>query len=346
MSKHQTPPFIEHNVSLKRFNTFGIDVKAQHMAHVDSIEKLHAILNFSTGQNTPTLVLGEGSNLLFIDDYQGLVLRNAMKGIEKINEDKNFIWLKVGGGENWHGFVIYCVENNYGGIENLSLIPGSVGATPIQNIGAYGVELKDVFVECEALHLQDQTLHKFTHRDCEFGYRNSIFKNKFKNQYMITSVMLRLNKDPVFNLSYGALKKTLEEMDIGTLNIKAVSDAVMKIRRSKLPDPKQIGNAGSFFKNPEISQTKFTKLKEKFPDIPFYILSTNDIKIPAGWLIEQCGWKGKRFGDIGVYERQALVLVNYGQARGHDIHELAKKIQSSVYERFDIELIPEVNIID
>lgn len=336
---------IRENVSLKPYNTFGIKANGRYFTKIHSEQNLRALLTDFALPVSKILVIGGGSNVLLLHNFDGLVIHNQISGIQQIREDDQHVWVQVGAGENWHQFVMYCIRHNLAGIENLSLIPGDVGAAPMQNIGAYGVEIKQVFEELTAIELQTGKQIKFNYSDCQFGYRNSIFKNKYKNQFIITTVTFRLNKHPTYEISYGAIKKTLEDMQIKELSIKAISDAVIKIRRNKLPDPKQIGNAGSFFKNPEIDPVLYQRLKAKFPDIPSFATHTNKIKIPAGWLIEQCGWKGKRFGDIGVYNNQALILVNYGQGTGQAIYELAEKIQRSVYERFNIQLEPEVNII-
>ncbi len=272
-------------------------------------------------------------------------MKNEISGIETIKEDEEHIYLRAGAGENWHRFVMYCVDKGYAGIENLSLIPGNVGASPMQNIGAYGVEIKDVFYELEAFHIKDGELRKFSRDDCAFGYRESVFKNKYRGQFVITRVTYRLSKQPKFNTSYGAIQQELDKMGIQSLTIKAISQAVINIRTSKLPDPKEIGNAGSFFKNPQVKKQELNRLQETFTNIPFYEVDEQHVKIPAGWLIEQCGWKGYRKGDAGCYPKQALVLVNYGSATGEEIYELSEKIMNSVRERFNIILEREVNII-
>ena len=289
--------------------------------------------------------MGGGSNILFTNDFDGLVLKNNLKGITLVEETADHYLVKAGAGEVWHQFVMHCVTNNYAGLENLSLIPGNVGASPMQNIGAYGVEIKDCFYELEALRAADLTLHTFSNAECRFGYRESVFKHEYKNQFIITSVTYKLNKIPVFNTSYGAIEKELQEMGVNELSIQAISKAVCNIRSSKLPDPAKIGNAGSFFKNPEITGDKHNVLKEKFPGIVSYSLSNGNFKLAAGWLIEQCGWKGKTFGDAGVHKLQALVLVNYNNANGNEIYNLSQQIMDSVKEKFDVTLEREVNII-
>ena len=360
---------ILENISLKSFNTFGIDVKARYFAAFSNVEELDELLTclpdrqapdsgpaYRTGR-LPTLILGGGSNILFIKDYDGLVLKNEVTGIEKINEDEDHVYIRAGAGENWHQFVLHCIENNRAGVENLSLIPGNVGAAPIQNIGAYGVELQKVFYELKAFHLKEKTNYTFGLKDCEFNYRDSIFKRKYKDEFAITSVMLRLNKKPVFNTSYGAVEQELEKMGVKDLSIKAISQAVINIRSSKLPDPAEIGNAGSFFKNPQIPLHEFRELKRKYPDMPSYPVDKNFIKIPAAWLIEQCGpdnpdgnwdgtsWKGYRKGDAGCHPKQALVLVNYGHAMGKEIYHLGEEIRESVKEKFGVLLEREVNLM-
>lgn len=338
-----TKTLIQQKAPLTNLNTFGININADYFASVQNVQTLIDILSLEYIDKLPKLILGEGSNILFTKDYHGLVIKNDLKGIHLIDQDDNHVWLKVAAGENWHDFVMYCVQQGYGGIENLSLIPGTVGAAPIQNIGAYGVELSNVLTQLDALNLQTGAIRTFTNQDCQFGYRNSIFKNTYKGQYVILSIMLRLDKKPTLHLDYGAVKDTLQQMHIVQPTIKAVSDAVMTIRRSKLPDPKALGNAGSFFKNPIISHAHFVELKKQFPKVVHFSVGKNDaIKISAAWLIEQCGWKGKRFGDSGVYEKQALILVNYGKANGVEILDLAHKIQASVQTQFGIALEPEV----
>jgi UDP-N-acetylmuramate dehydrogenase len=335
-------PF-ESNISLKPYNSFQIEAVARHFARFESIGSLTELQSVTKAQ--PVLLLGGGSNLLFTGDYDGYVLKNEMKGIELTREDEEYFYVKAAAGENWHAFVQYCVAHNYAGLENLSLIPGNVGASPMQNIGAYGVEIKDVFEELEAWHLQDHQLQTFRAADCAFGYRESVFKNKFRNQFAILSVTFRLRKKPVFYTSYGALEQELEKMKLQELSIRAISDAVIRIRSSKLPDPAQIGNAGSFFKNPIVSNTEFAALKNAYPTIPGYPAANDQTKLAAGWLIEQCGWKGYRKGDAGCYDKQALVLVNYGHATGAEIFDLSAGIIQSVQDRFGVALEREVNII-
>jgi UDP-N-acetylmuramate dehydrogenase len=332
---------IRENISLRPYNTFGINATARYFASFQNIAELQSLLQQVEGEH---LILGGGSNILLTDDFNGWVLRNEVGGIEVVKEDADFIYLKAGAGINWHQFVLFCIENNFAGVENLSLIPGNCGASPMQNIGAYGVEIKDIFHELEAFHIKDKALHKFGLDDCAFGYRESVFKRKYKGQFVITSVTYRLQKEPRFNTSYGAINQELEKMGIQQLSIQAISQAVINIRSSKLPDWKEIGNAGSFFKNPQVSNTKFEILKEQHPSIVGFPQG-NGTKLAAGWLIEQCGWKGYRKGDAGCYSKQALVLVNYGGATGKEIFDLSANIIQSVKKKFDIELEREVNVI-
>ncbi|GGC03286.1 UDP-N-acetylmuramate dehydrogenase [Dyadobacter sediminis] len=336
---------IQTNFSLRHFNTFGLESTARYFAEVRSVDELTEILLDPVWQQTPKFILSGGSNVLFTKDMDALVIHPDIRGIEKIKEDDANIWLRLGGGVNWHVFVMYCVEKNYGGVENLSLIPGTVGAAPMQNIGAYGVEVKDVIVSVEAVAVNDGTLRVFSKEECRFGYRESIFKKELKDQYIITNVTFKLSKNPVLNIAYGDIQKTLQELNVTEATIKDVSNAVIHIRRSKLPDPAQIGNAGSFFKNPEIAETQFSALKNRYPEMPGYPVNDRMVKVPAGWLIEKAGWKGYREGSIGVHERQALVLVNYGGGNGNDIKRLSEKIQDSVEEKFGIRLSAEVNFV-
>lgn len=331
------------NVSLKPFNTFGIEAKASKFQTFGTVEELQHLLKLVGNQ--PLLILGGGSNLLLTQDFQGYVLKNELKGISVVKEAEDSIFTEVQAGENWHQFVLHCIEKNWAGVENLSLIPGTVGAAPMQNIGAYGIEIKEVFDSLKAVEIASGVLHTFSKEDCQFGYRESIFKKSLKGKYVITSVTFKLSKKLEFNVTYGAIKDTLKEMGVTELSIKAISDAVISIRQSKLPDPAKIGNAGSFFKNPEVEKIDFEGLKAEFPGIPGFQLPSNKIKIPAAWLIEQAGWKGRTFGEIGVHKNQPLVLVNYGNGKGNDLKDLAYKIRASVKDKFGIELTPEVNII-
>jgi UDP-N-acetylmuramate dehydrogenase len=334
---------IQENVSLQPYNTFGINSTARYFVRFNSTDELNEIFSSNINETTK-LILGGGSNMLLTKDYDGLVAKNELKGIEVTNEDEEYIFVKCGAGENWHQFVLHCIKNNFAGLENLSLIPGNVGASPMQNIGAYGVEIKDVFHELEAYSIADKTVVKFHLQQCEFGYRESVFKRKHKGQFIITSVTFKLFKKPRFNTSYGAIQQELDKMGVTELSIRAISDAVINIRKSKLPDPKEIGNAGSFFKNPTIPSDQFDKLKEQFPTIVGYA-AKDEVKVAAGWLIEQCGWKGYRKGDAGCHAKQALVLVNFGNAKGDEIYTLSSEIIESVKDKFGIELEREVNII-
>jgi UDP-N-acetylmuramate dehydrogenase len=331
---------IAENISLRSYNTFGIDATARYFATFANQDQLAELLDFTPA---PPLILGGGSNVLFTRDIDGLVLKNEIAGIELVHEDEEHVYVKVGAGEVWHSFVQYCLGRGWAGVENLSLIPGSVGAAPMQNIGAYGVEIRDVFHELEAYSIEEHKVYTFTCNDCEFGYRESIFKGKYKDQMIILNVTFRLNKAPVFHTSYGDIRQQLEKMGVNELSIRAVSEAVIHIRQSKLPDPKQIGNAGSFFKNPTVSKEKFEELQVRYPAIVAYPRPVG-IKLAAGWLIEQCGWKGFRRGDAGCHAKQALVLVNYGNATGREIYDLSEEILHSVEEKFGVRLEREVNI--
>lgn len=344
---------VQENFSLKPYNTFGIDVKARYFLRFNSVEKLMEATTSpkESGVFRPNLILGGGSNILFTKDFDGLVLKNEISGIEKIKEDEKYVYIKCGAGENWHQVVLHCIENNWAGLENLSLIPGCVGASPMQNIGAYGVEIKDVFHELTAFHLLENGNYTYRVKDCEFGYRESVFKRKYKDQFVILDVTYRLSKQPQLNTSYGAIEQELEKMGVTKLNIKAISQAVINIRTSKLPDPKDIGNAGSFFKNPSVTKEKFMQLKQQFENIVGYENADGTVKLAAGWLIEHCGpqdsvsWKGFRKGDAGVHAKQALVLVNYGNAAGSEVYDLSEKIINNVVSKFDVKLEREVSII-
>jgi UDP-N-acetylmuramate dehydrogenase len=342
---------IQENFSLKHYNTFGIDAKARWFVSFKSVSELNEALTSNLKPRTSNLILGGGSNVLFTKDFDGLILKNDIKGIEKIKEDNDHVYLKVGAGENWHQFVMFCIQHNWAGVENLSLIPGNVGASPMQNIGAYGVEIKETFHELKAFHILEKANYTFGLKDCQFSYRDSVFKNKYRDQFVILNVTYRLNKIPKFNTSYGAVEQELEKMGIKELSIAAISQAVINIRSSKLPDPAVIGNAGSFFKNPSIDKEKFDDLKAKFPNIPGYQNFNGSIKLPAGWLIEHSGpeqgisWKGFRRGEAGVHEKQALVLVNYGNATGKEIYDLSEEIFQTVSEKFGVELEREVNMV-
>ncbi len=313
---------------------------AKRFVEITSIEELKKIIT----QETDLFLLGGGSNMLLTSDIEKLVVHLNLKGIIVNDTKSDVVFVTAEAGENWHNFVTWCISQNYGGLENLSLIPGNVGTSPIQNIGAYGVEIKDTFHQLEALEIATGKIAVFTNKDCEFGYRNSVFKNKYKGKFIITNVTFKLTKkNHNINISYGAIKDYLQNIKKPTL--KNISEAVISIRQSKLPDPKEIGNSGSFFKNPVVALNDFQILKTSYPKIPHYVVSENEIKIPAGWLIEQCGFKGKRFGETGVHKKQALVLVNYGNATGKEIYELAKKIQQTVLNKFAVSLEIEVNVI-
>lgn len=332
------------NASLKPFNTFGIDAKAESYCDVSSVEELNTVLK--EHHSNPLFILGGGSNMLLTNDIEALVLHINLKGIEVVSQTESTVVIKAMAGENWHNFVLWCLKHNYGGIENLSLIPGNIGTAPIQNIGAYGVELKDVFLSCEAINIDNQTTRTFTKLDCNFGYRESIFKQELKEQYIITSVNIELTKTKhQLHTGYGVITNELEANGINKPTIQNISDAIIAIRQSKLPDPKEIGNSGSFFKNPIITTEEFAYLERNFPEVPSYKISESAIKIPAGWLIEKAGFKGKRINDYGVHHKQALVLVNYGNATGQEIFDLAQLIQLTVKRLFNIEIEMEVNII-
>ncbi len=336
---------IQKNTSLKSFNTFGIEAKSKFFVEIFTIDELKNMLLDPNYQSMPKLILGGGSNILFTQDFEGLVIKMGIKGIEKIREDDENVWVKVGAGEKWHDFVLYCIEQGWHGVENLSLIYGTVGAAPMQNIGAYGVEIKDIFDTLVAVDRLSGEQQIFTHTGCKFGYRESVFKQELKNRYVIVQVVFRLSKKPNFNTSYGAIQQVLAEMGADQLSAKVISEAVIKIRTSKLPNPAQFGNAGSFFKNPEILKSHFENLKEIYPQIPSYPAGEQKVKVPAGWLVEQCGWRGKRIGNTGAHKDQALVIVNYGEANGLEIKTLALQIQQSVVEKFDIYLDMEVNLV-
>jgi UDP-N-acetylmuramate dehydrogenase len=337
---------VQNNVELQPYNTFKINSIAQHLAIVQSIDHVQELITHEFFNNNKYLILGGGSNILFTKDFNGIVIKNEIKGIETVSQNDSTVTLKVGAGENWHDFVMYCVDRDLGGIENLSLIPGTVGAAPMQNIGAYGVEIKEVINTVEAIEINSGETHRFSNEECRFGYRESIFKQHMKDMYLISSITLTLTKkNHRFNTTYGAITEVLKQMDLKSLSVKNISDAVIHIRKSKLPDPSVIGNAGSFFKNPSVETPVYHQLREQFPAIPSFSGEHGLIKIPAGWLIEQCGWKGKTLDNIGVHKHQALVLVNYGGGEGKKIWELAMSIQASVKEKFNITLHAEVNVI-
>jgi len=333
---------IKANVSLKAYNTFSIEASAKRFAKFTSILELRKVLNLRNEESL--LVLGGGSNILLTKDFDGLVIRNQIAGIEIIEETNDYVLIKSGSGIVWHEFVIWCIDHNFGGIENLSLIPGSVGASPMQNIGAYGVEIKDLFEKLEAVNIETGELHEFNHSDCLFGYRESVFKRKLKDQYIIVSVTFRLTKKHIVNRNYGAINDELEKQNISTPTIKDISNAIISIRSSKLPDPSKIGNAGSFFKNPVVDNSILERIQKDYENVPNY--PANDkIKLAAGWLIEKAGWKGKTYDNYGVHKNQALVLVNYSDCTGKDIYDLSSKIIEDVSNKFGLVLEREVNII-
>ncbi|MFX0557325.1 UDP-N-acetylmuramate dehydrogenase [Maribacter sp. CXY002] len=335
---------ILENFSLKYHNTFGIDAKAKFFVEINSVEDLKSILQKKEYPNK--LILGGGSNLLIIEDIDALVIYINIKGIQVLSKTDDTVLIKVMAGENWHEMVLWTLERDFGGLENMSLIPGKTGTAPVQNIGAYGVELKDCFVACEAMEINTQAIRAFSKTDCDFGYRQSYFKNEGKDKFAIISVTFELTvKNHIISSSYGAIEEELLKKGIQDPSIKDISNAVVAIRNSKLPNPKELGNSGSFFKNPMLTKEDFEIFTNKNPEAPFYKISDDEYKIPAGWLIEQCGYKGKRFGDAGVHTKQALVLVNYGNATGKEILELADNIMKEVKLKFNINITPEVNLI-
>ena len=336
---------IKEQYSIKPYNTFDINVDAKYFTEVASVEELQKAIEYSKQLELPILILGGGSNLLFTQDYPGVVIKMNLKGIELVKEDDKHVYIKAGAGENWDGFVDYCCEAGYDGLENLSLIPGSVGASPIQNIGAYGVELKDHFYKLEFYDFDSKSVRIIKKSECTFGYRNSIFKNELKQKGVLLSVTFKLDKNPTFETEYGAINDELDRMGVTEISAIAIRNAVINIRRNKLPDPEEIGNAGSFFKNPVVTFEKYKELSVRFPGMVSFKQSNGTFKLAAGWLIDQCGWKGFRKGDAGVHDKQALVLVNYGNATGKDIYNLSEKIKTSVFEKFGVELELEVNMV-
>ncbi|MBP7509184.1 MAG: UDP-N-acetylmuramate dehydrogenase [Prolixibacteraceae bacterium] len=335
---------LHKNLSLKQYNTFGIDVKADSFLEFTSDEDLLTIFENKL-INSNYIVLGGGSNMLFINHFNGIIIYPAIKGINVVSEDSKNVYVEAGAGEKWDDLVEYAVSSDLGGIENLSDIPGHVGASPVQNIGAYGTEVKDSIYLVKGFFIEHGSYFEYSNSSCHFDYRNSIFKQSLKGKVIITSVIFKLNKTPVFNLEYGALKTEVEKR--GEVNLQNIRDAVINIRKSKLPDPLITGNAGSFFKNPVVDSNVVESLKVKFANIPVYVSGEKGkLKIAAGWLIDQCGWKGYREGDAGVHKDQALVLVNYGNAKGSDILNVAEKIKASVVEEFGITLEPEVNVVN
>ena len=336
---------IESDINLVSYNTFGVAAIAKHFSRIKTLEDLKEVLDKNKTLNEKLLILGGGSNVLFTQNPDVWVLKSELKGINKIDENENFIWVEVFGGEDWHTFVMNSLSQGWNGLENLSLIPGCVGASPIQNIGAYGVEIKDLISKVYAIDLKSGNELVFENEDCRFGYRNSIFKQELKGKLFIYKVIFKLMKSPEVNVSYRALKDELEKENISDPTPGDIANAVIKVRRSKLPDPAEIGNSGSFFKNPEVSIETFNPLKEKFENIPNYPAPEGKIKLAAGWLIEKAGWKGYRTGNIGVHEKQALVLVNYGGGTGKEVFDLSEEIIKDVQSKFGITLVREVNIV-
>lgn len=334
---------IEENYSLEKHNTFHLPVKTRWFMEYTNEEELGRILRDEYFQECISLHIGSGSNLLFINDFNGIVLHSAIKGISVASETDDHVWLRVGAAERWDDVVAYAVAKGWGGIENLSDIPGEAGAAAIQNIGAYGVEIKDVVDNVETYNQLTFEKRVFTNEECLYDYRNSYFKNEHNDPHIVTYITLRLDKKPCFSVNYGNLKNKLAEY--GEVTLSNIREAVISIRREKLPDPEELGNAGSFFMNPVIPAAQFEKLKAQYPDIPSYPASEGMVKVPAGWLIEQCGFKGKSHGQVGVYEKQALVLVNLGEARGHEIALVAESIRTAVKDRFGIEIMPEVKYV-
>lgn len=335
---------ILNNFSLKNYNTFGIEAKAEQFVAVHSVSELKSILK--QNKNQKKFVLGGGSNMLLTKNIEALVIHIDLKGKKILKEDADYVWVESQAGENWHEFVLWAIDQNFGGIENMSLIPGNVGTTPVQNIGAYGTEMKDTFVSCEAINIENQEARTFTKEECNFGYRESIFKHEVKDQYIITSVVFKLTKqNHKINTSYGDITAELAKNNITTPGLKDVSNAVIAIRKSKLPDPVELGNSGSFFKNPILLKSDFEKIHQNFPEMRFFDISETEVKVPAGWLIEKAGLKGKRFGDAGIHKNQALVLVNYGNATGQEILDVSKTVQNTVFNTFGIYIEAEVNII-
>ena len=332
------------NKSLKSYNTFGIDCNSSFFARINTLKDLEELYQHPLFKSQKKLILGGGSNILFTSNYEGLVIKNEIKGIEIKKETSDVVEVQIGAGVNWHEFVTYAVNNKWGGVENMSLIPGNCGTAPMQNIGAYGVEIKDTFISLNAYEIETGETVSFDRKKCDFGYRESVFKNDLKDQYIILDITLRLQKKPILNTKYGDINNTLIKNNISNPTIKDVSNAVIEIRTSKLPNPKEIGNAGSFFKNPIIQQDQFKELKTKFPEIVSYPVNENQVKLAAGWLIEKAGWKGKDFGDFGVHKKQSLVLVNYNNASGKEIFDLSQDILEDVYQKFQVKLEREVNI--
>ena len=335
---------IQDQYSLKKHNTFGIEAKAKKFIAVHSIDELTQVLHQNKAERK--FVLGGGSNMLLTKDIDALVIHIDLKGKKIIDEDEDFVWVESQAGENWHEFVLWTISQNFGGLENMSLIPGNVGTTPVQNIGAYGTEIKDTFISCKAVDIENQELKEFSKEECQFGYRESVFKNEQKDKYIITSVVFKLTKkNHKINISYGDIAGELNKNNILEPTLNDISNAVIAIRQSKLPDPKELGNSGSFFKNPIVLKSEFNAIHKRFPEMKYYDISETEVKVPAGWLIEQAGFKGKRFGDAGIHKNQALVLVNYGNATGQEILNISKDIQNTIFEKFGIRIEAEVNVI-
>jgi UDP-N-acetylmuramate dehydrogenase len=335
---------ILNQFSLKNHNTFGIEAKARQFVAVHTVGELRTILEEHAAQKK--FILGGGSNMLLTKDIDALVIHIDLKGKKIIRENGDHVWVEGNAGENWHEFVLWTIGQDFGGLENMSLIPGNVGTTPVQNIGAYGTEIKDTFVSCDAMHIETREMKTFSKDDCRFGYRESVFKNEIKDQYIITSVIFKLTKrNHKINTSYGDITGELVKNKITTPGLKEVSNAVIAIRQSKLPDPKELGNSGSFFKNPIIPKSEFEKIHRGFPEMKYFEVSDTQVKVPAGWLIEKAGFKGRRFGDAGIHKNQALVLVNYGNATGAEILAVSKDIQKTIFDTFGIHIEAEVNVI-
>ena len=335
---------IQYNFSLKNYNTFGIDVQAKMFIEITSVEQLQNVLKQYAHEKL--FILGGGSNMLLTQNLDCLVLYINIKGISIVNTTDSYTIIEAMAGENWHNFVLFTLSKNLGGLENLSLIPGNVGTTPVQNIGAYGVEIKDTMSYCKAINIKTGELVTFTNQDCAFDYRESIFKNQLKNQYIIVSVAFQLtNKNHILHTNYGVIEQQLEQMQVCTPTIQDISNAVIAIRQSKLPDPKEIGNSGSFFKNPIVEKSILHNIQTKYPEVPFYTVNDEFVKVPAGWLIEKTGYKGYRKADAGVHTKQALVIVNYGNATGKELVDLSQEIQEQVFTKFGVKIEAEVNII-
>ncbi|MEM8521548.1 UDP-N-acetylmuramate dehydrogenase [Flavobacterium sp. PL12] len=335
---------IQDQYSLKKHNTFGIEAKAKKFIAVHSIDELTQVLHQNKVEKI--FVLGGGSNMLLTKDIDALVIHIDLKGKKIIDENDDFVWVESQAGENWHEFVLWTISQNFGGLENMSLIPGNVGTTPVQNIGAYGTEIKDTFISCKAVDIENQQLKEFSKAECHFGYRESVFKNEEKDKFIITSVVFKLTKkNHKINISYGDIAGELNKNNIVEPTLEEISNAVIAIRQSKLPDPKELGNSGSFFKNPIVLKSEFNAIHKRFPEMKYYDISETEVKVPAGWLIEQAGFKGKRFGDAGIHKKQALVLVNYGNATGQEILNISKDIQNTIFEKFGIRIEAEVNVI-